>query len=93
MWSVVRELVRSDERAVVRDALEEIASPLDTYGWSSSGIYVFWDPTGDRSILYIGMAVDLPQRIGQHFGLVGCRRRAASEIESKTGSRATQSWV
>ena len=59
------------DRIAVRDALEEIASPLDSWGWSSAGIYPFWDPE-TRDVLYIGLAIDLPDRFGQHMGLVGC---------------------
>jgi hypothetical protein len=58
------------EREDIARALDEICSPLDNYGWASAGVYSFWDPS-DRSILYIGLSVDLPQRFREHNGLVG----------------------
>lgn len=63
--------LRQSRRPGVRDALEDLASPLDGYGWASTGVYVFFDPlTG--AILYVGLARDLAVRFGQHHGLVGC---------------------
>lgn len=72
MWvTFIRELFATDERTVVREALEDLCSPLDSYGWSSQGIYTFWDPC-TRAILYIGLARDLPLRFAQHAGLRPC---------------------
>jgi hypothetical protein len=71
VWTIVRDVFKSTARRDVRDALEEIASPLDTYGWSSAGTYFFWDAES-RETLYIGLTIDLPYRFGQHVGLVGC---------------------
>lgn len=52
------------------DALEEIASSRDTYGFASGAVYCFWR-VGSREILYLGRAVDLPERFAQHNGLRG----------------------
>lgn len=52
-------------------AIDEVCSPADTYGFASSGIYVFWNVT-TLEILYIGLAVDLGLRFKQHNGLAGC---------------------
>ena len=41
MWAVVLELFANGERATIRDALEDIASPLDSYDFSSAGVYAF----------------------------------------------------
>jgi hypothetical protein len=72
MWvTVVRDQFGTGQRADVRDALEEIASPLDLYGWSSAGLYSFWDPD-TREIKYVGLAIDLPNRFAQHTGLMSC---------------------
>ncbi len=81
VWvTIVREVFADSEREEVRSALEEIADPRDNYGWSSAGIYVFWAPTS-RQVLYIGMAVDLPERFGQHTGLVGADARGNKRDE------------
>jgi hypothetical protein len=69
VWvTVVPDVFRSEDRSALRVALEDIASPKDRYGWSSAGVYSFWDPE-TRDVLYIGLAVDLPNRLAQHFGL------------------------
>jgi hypothetical protein len=61
---------RSDERRAVADALEGIASARDRYGFASGGIYCFWE-LETRDVLYIGRAIDLPQRFRQHNGFAG----------------------
>jgi hypothetical protein len=53
------------------DSIEELCSPNDGYGWSSSGIYCFWDFAA-KEICYIGLAIDLPLRFRQHNGLSPC---------------------
>ena len=58
----------NDERTEMRDAIDDIASPLDSYGFASAGIYVFFDPI-KFEVLYIGLAGDLAQRFAQHNGL------------------------
>jgi hypothetical protein len=72
------------ERTRVNDALEEICSAHDNYGWASSGIYCFWDPS-TKNVLYVGLAVDLAQRFRQHNGLVPaeantCKRQQIDEF-------------
>jgi hypothetical protein len=52
-------------------ALNELCSPETTCGFSSSGIYSFWDPV-KFDLLYVGLASDLSLRIGQHLGLIQC---------------------
>src|SRR5215210_9307300 len=61
---------RSDERAAVATALEGIASARDRYGFASGGVYCFWE-WGSRDVLYIGRAIDLPQRFRQHNSRAG----------------------
>lgn len=51
--------------------LDTMCSPADSYGWSSSGIYFFWDPS-TREVLYVGLAVDLLLRFRQHNNLASC---------------------
>jgi hypothetical protein len=71
MWgSFILASYRWDARRALADALEEIASSRDTYGFASGGVYCFWrlEP---REVLYIGRAVDLPERFAQHNGLRG----------------------
>jgi hypothetical protein len=75
MWvTIVREQFGTDERGEIRAALEEIASPLDMWGWSSNAVYTFWDPTS-RDVLYVGLAVDIAERFAQHLGLKSCRAK------------------
>ena len=51
--------------------LDEMCAPTDRYGFSSSGIYVFWHPE-TKEVLYVGLAVDLPLRFRHHNNLTPC---------------------
>ncbi len=61
-------------------AIDDLCSPKDSYGWSSSGIYSFWD-FETKEILYIGLASDLSNRFKQHNGLIS---------ESNRGNKYTE---
>jgi hypothetical protein len=61
---------RSEDRRDVAEALEGIASARDRYGFASGGVYCFWC-WESREVLYIGRAIDLPQRFRQHNGFAG----------------------
>lgn len=50
-------------------AIDELCSPNDSLGWSSAGIYSFWD-INTLDILYIGLASDLANRFKQHNGII-----------------------
>ncbi len=69
--TVIVDAYSENEIPELAEAIEEIASPSDSYGWSSSGIYSFWDPI-TKEIYYIGLAVDLPLRFRHHNHLAGC---------------------
>ena len=64
------------------EAIEEIASPRDTYGFASGGVYCFWR-VDSRQVLYIGRAVDLPERFAQHNGLRGTALGSKRELIGK----------
>ena len=75
--TVIVDAYSSHEKNEMAAALEEICSPNDPYGWSSASVYSFWNPS-NREIMYIGLAIDLPQRFRQHNGLLpapksGCK--------------------
>lgn len=75
----MRDVYRGHEREMLWTAIDDLVSPLDTYGFASAGVYVFFDPKSHQ-VLYIGLAVDLAQRFAQHNGLIGfpdagCKRR------------------
>ncbi len=59
------------DTTALAEAVEELCSPKDDYGWSSSGIYSFWN-TETKEMLYVGLAIDLPLRFQQHNGLSPC---------------------
>jgi predicted GIY-YIG superfamily endonuclease len=61
---------RENEKGEIVDALEELCSPLDYFGFASGGIYCFWD-FSSREVLYIGKAKDLGARFKQHNELSG----------------------
>jgi hypothetical protein len=43
--------------------------PEDSPDWSRKGVYGYWDPV-TRTLLYLGLATNLPLRFAQHNGLV-----------------------
>jgi hypothetical protein len=73
MWGTfVLDSYRWDQRRDMQAAIEEIASARDSYGFASGGVYCFWE-LGSRRVLYVGRAVDLPERFAQHHGMRGTR--------------------
>ncbi len=79
MWGTfVLNTYEWEQRRSMQDALEDIASPRDTYGFASGGIYCFWN-VDTREVLYLGKAVDLPDRFATHNGLGGNRRGSKYE--------------
>jgi hypothetical protein len=73
------------------DALDMMCAPTDAYGWSSSGIYVFWNPA-TKEVLYVGLALDLPFRFRQHNGLIACAANACKS-EQITGYFKTNEYL
>lgn len=79
----IRDVYGDADRTEMRDSIDDIASPLDSYGFASAGVYVFFDPI-EFEVLYIGLARDLAQRFAQHNGLAsmpvsGCKRAQLEE--------------
>lgn len=66
--TIIMDVYKKNECSQLADAIEEICSPLDSYGWASAGIYSFWDYNTEE-ILYIGLAADLSERFKQHNGI------------------------
>jgi hypothetical protein len=60
---------------MVAQALTDLCSPYDNYGWSSTGVYVFWDLV-ERSPLYIGYSGNLARRFAEHNGLIPCEPKS-----------------
>ncbi|EGT5618323.1 hypothetical protein [Clostridium perfringens] len=58
-----------DEVHEIANALDDLCSPKDNFGWASAGIYCFWDYY-TKEIYYIGLALDLTERFKQHNGLM-----------------------
>lgn len=74
----MRDVYGTVDRQAMRLALDDLLDPRDTYGFASTGVYVFFDPRS-HAILYVGLARDLAERFAQHNGLVpmspqGCKR-------------------
>jgi len=69
--TVIGEMYGRDHAGHVARALTDICSPFDAYGWSSAGVYMFWDPR-ERRPLYIGYSTNLARRFCEHNGLVPC---------------------
>ena len=69
--TIIGDMYGRDQAGHVARALTDLCSPFDQYGWSSSGIYMFWDP-GERIPLYIGYSTNLARRYCEHNGLIPC---------------------
>lgn len=67
--TIIMDAYRESETLEIADALEDLCSPNDHYGWASAGIYCFWDYYIEE-VLYIGLASDLCVRFKQHNGLL-----------------------
>ncbi|MBJ8031111.1 GIY-YIG nuclease family protein [Bacillus cereus group sp. N21] len=75
--TIIQDAYIRDETEQIADALEDICNSRNNYGWSSAGIYCFWNYT-TKEVLYIGLAVDLLTRFKQHNGIIamdanGCK--------------------
>jgi len=65
----MRDDYQAHEAQELREAIDDLASPLDTYGFASTGVYIFFDPD-TKDILYIGLARDLSERFAQRNALI-----------------------
>jgi hypothetical protein len=74
---------RDDERREVYDALESLFGPTSGTGWSTAGIYVYWD-FSTREILYVGLASD------PRFASVSTIGSRAVQIAAASGYRSTR---
>lgn len=83
--TVLWDVYTPDRTREVHEALDGVASAEDNYGWASTAVYAFYDP--DRAethdnldpLLYIGLAVDVPNRFAQHNGLQSARARSSKK--------------
>ncbi|MDN3229545.1 GIY-YIG nuclease family protein [Priestia megaterium] len=66
--TIIRDAYTKVETPQIITALDELCSPNDSYGWSSAGIYSFWNYY-TKELLYIGLTVDLAERFKQHNGI------------------------
>lgn len=84
--TVIIDAYRKDEAIEIANAIDDLCSPEDNYGWASAGIYCFWDYYAE-TVLYIGLAGDLCERFKQHNGIlplkVGSKQKQIEEYFSK----------
>ena len=67
--TVILDAYTKEETDEMCKAINDLCSPNDNWGWSSSGIYCYWDYY-TKEILYIGLASDLTTRFKQHNGIM-----------------------
>lgn len=67
--TVIIDAYRKEEALEIANAINDLCSPADNYGWASAGIYCFWDYYAE-AVLYIGLAGDLAERFKQHNGIL-----------------------
>ncbi|PEF07918.1 hypothetical protein COM97_03680 [Bacillus thuringiensis] len=75
--TIIQDAYTKAETEQIIEAVEDLCNPSSGYGWSSAGIYCFWDYT-TKEVLYIGLARDLLDRFKQHNGITrvdpkGCK--------------------
>lgn len=85
--TIIQNVYSKNEVSDIINALDDLCSPSDSYGWASAGIYSFWDYE-TKEILYIGLAVNLSKRFQQHNGIIkmdekGCKYTKIEEYFSK----------
>lgn len=84
--TVIIDAYRKEETQELADAIDDLCSPNDNYGWASAGIYCFWDYYAE-AVLYIGLAGDLAERFKQHNGILpikeGSKQKKIEEYFSK----------
>ncbi|GAA0286763.1 hypothetical protein GCM10009540_02480 [Streptomyces turgidiscabies] len=72
LGTMIRDTYTKEGARDIRDALDDIASPRDNYGFSSVGVYCYFDPESS-DVLYVGLARDLTQRFCHHNGLISAK--------------------
>ncbi|WP_138993475.1 GIY-YIG nuclease family protein [Larkinella sp. C7] len=65
--TIILDAYEESEKKEIANAIDYICSPKDNYGWSSAGLYCYWNYY-TKEILYIGIAVDLTRRFKEHNG-------------------------
>lgn len=78
--TIISDAYTTNERNEIYTCIDDLCSPMDTYGWSSNGIYCYWNYY-TKEILYIGLARDLGYRFKQHNGLVPCNQNGCKVNE------------
>lgn len=71
--TVIIDAYRKEEALEMANAIDDLCSPTDNYGWASAGIYCFWDYYAEV-VLYMGLAGDLAERFKQHNGIYQLKR-------------------
>ena len=51
--TVIIDAYRKEEALEMADAIADLCSPTDNYGWASAGIYCFWDSRYLLHLLHI----------------------------------------
>lgn len=84
--TVIIDAYRREDILEMANAIDDLCSPKDNYGWASAGIYCFWDYYAE-AILYIGLAGDLAERFKQHNGILpikeGSKQKQIEDYFSK----------
>lgn len=70
--TVIIDAYKKNETIQIAEALDDLCSPNDNYGWASAGIYCFWDYYNHK-VFYMGLASDLCDRFKQHNGILPIR--------------------
>ncbi len=84
--TVIIDAYRKEETLEMAQAIDDLCSPNDNYGWASAGIYCFWNYYAE-AVLYIGLAGDLAERFKQHNGILpikeGSKQKQIEDYFSK----------
>ncbi|MFP2897303.1 hypothetical protein [Corallococcus sp. 4LFB] len=78
LGTVMLDVFKKDETQQIADALDQLCSADDNYGWASTGVYSFFNPE-TKETLYLGLAQDLTERFRQHTGGLACDPRCCKK--------------
>lgn len=80
--TIIIDAYKENEVRDIVNALDDLCSPKDSYGWASAGIYCFWDYY-TKEIYYIGLASDLRTRFMQHNGILEVDNNSCKILQIK----------
>lgn len=80
LGTIILQPYTKKETKKVAESLNELCHPNENYGWSSAGVYSYWNYY-TKEVLYIGLTIDLTQRFKQHNGFYSSTDKKTCKVE------------